>query len=99
MSTAEIWNYMLTDEYGDLKPLNRQHLPAYAWPGGYPILYLTAGGCDLCADCATKALYLLDDEPDPPVACDVYWEGPPLNCDDCGREVQSAYGDPDDPEE
>lgn len=31
-------------------------LPAYAWPGGYPIIYIDRDCSVLCADCATKAL-------------------------------------------
>jgi hypothetical protein len=32
------------------------------------------------------------------VVGDVYYEGPPLICDDCGTEIESAYGDPDEEE-
>ena len=93
--TTAIWQFMLLDNYGDLKPLNRQHLPFYSELGSYPILYLTKGGSDLCADCATKALYQLAEEFDPPIAHAPYYEGPPINCDDCNREIESAYGDPE----
>jgi hypothetical protein len=86
---------MLLDEFGDLKPLNRQHLPFYSEWGSYPIIYLTRENNTLCADCATRSLYLLDDEYDPPVAYGVYWEGPTDQCDDCNRDIESAYGDPD----
>lgn len=34
-------------------------LPAYAWPGGYPIIYLDGNNKVLCATCATKEI----DEP------------------------------------
>jgi hypothetical protein len=27
-------------------------LPAYGWPGGYPIVYVTKDGGELCAACA-----------------------------------------------
>ena len=64
-------------------------LPAYAWPGGYPILYVTAGGAVVCPDCANG------DSTDPVVASEVYWEGAPVPCDDCGKPIESAYGDPD----
>ena len=30
--------------------------PAHAWPGGYPLAYLTGDGETLCADCATRQL-------------------------------------------
>lgn len=93
--TLDVWHYMLLDSYGGLKPLGRQHLPFYSEWGSYPIIYLTKQGNTLCADCATKALYLLDDEFDPPVAYGTHDEGPSEYCDDCGREIESAYGDPD----
>jgi hypothetical protein len=73
---------------------------AFAWPGGYPIIYVCATGDVLCARCATKQMktewirepragYL-------PVAYDVYYEGPILQCADCNEDIESAYGDPDD---
>lgn len=51
-------------------------LPAYAWPGGYPLSYLTAGGDELCADCAKNDL-ADPDHYDPPVAVTAYG----ANCD------------------
>ncbi len=65
---------------------------AFAWPGGYPMYYVTRDGLTICPQCAG------DDEKndsDPVVGGDVFWEGPPMWCDDCGREMESAYGDPD----
>lgn len=97
--TIELWRYMLLDEYGDLKPLNRQHLPQYTPYGAYTILYLTKDNEVLCADCATKALYLLDDEFDPPVAYGPFDEGAPEHCADCNKEIESSYGDPDEGKE
>lgn len=74
-------------------------LISYAWPGGYPMYYLDAQNNILCPDCARE--FDSVDVPDPysPVAGDVHWEGPPLTCDECGAEIQSAYGDPDKEEE
>jgi hypothetical protein len=99
MSTQDIWDFMLLDSYGDIKPMARQHLPSYSELGAYPVTYITDGGNELCADCATRALYLLDDEFDPPAAYGPYYEGPVIHCDDCNCEIESAYGDPwaDDP--
>lgn len=83
-------------------PVNRNPLDAYAWPGGYPIYYLCADGGILCPDCANKEIDLIA------VAkrdCDkqwqlegygIHWEGEPLPCDHCGKEIESAYGSPDD---
>lgn len=67
-------------------------LPAYAWPGAYPVIYLTRDGSVLCPDCANKPE---DECSDPVVVGDVFWEGTPLECDDCGKSMESAYGDPE----
>jgi hypothetical protein len=69
-------------------------LPAYAWPGGYPLIYLDGEDNTLCPECATKSLGHTV-EHFRPVACDVYYEGPTIYCDDCNAEIESAYGDPD----
>lgn len=68
-------------------------LPAYAWPGGYPIYYLDGENSILCPKCATESLN--DAVPFRPVAGDVHWEGAPLYCDNCSAEIESAYGEPD----
>jgi hypothetical protein len=68
-------------------------LPAYAWPGGYPLYYVTADCLTVCPDCANK-----DDTSDPATAYGTHWEGPAIECDDCGRPIESAYGDPDEAE-
>jgi hypothetical protein len=97
-------DYVSLTEYGQrqlylrlerepVRKLREQHngeLPAFAWPGGYPMLYLTACNGILCADCATKHT----DERDPVEAWDIHWEGPPESCEECNREIESAYGDP-----
>lgn len=63
----------------------------YAWPGGYPVIYI-AGGCDvLCAACARAEV--IDNRGT--VATDIYEEGPVEYCASCNREIESAYGDPD----
>lgn len=65
-------------------------LPKYAWPGGYPMYYLTEAGLTICGDCAND-----EDTSDPVAAGDIYWEGPPIVCDDRMEVITSAYGDPD----
>lgn len=77
-------------------------LPARAWPGGYPILYLMADGESLCSGCAngkngSETLNPECDE-DPQwtiLEAYVHWEGPPAFCSNCNAEVESAYGDPE----
>lgn len=69
--------------------------------GGYPVVYYCADGGSLCADCAngnngslasedpgTEAMWRL-------AGADILWEGPPVICDQCGEDIESAYGDPD----
>ena len=63
-------------------------LPAYEWPGGYPMEYVTEDGLEVCPTCANTP-----DTSDPVIAGEVYWEGPPFPCDDCGRLIESAYGE------
>ena len=63
-------------------------LPAYAWPGGYPVVYYTRDGLTVCARCAN-----VTDTSDPVVGGDIYWEGPALTCEDMGEIIESAYGD------
>lgn len=75
--------------------------PAYAWPGGYPIMYVFEDGECCCSDCANRwngsearigggyrdgwAL----------IGFSIHYEGPPEICAHCGVEIGSAYGDPD----
>ena len=70
-------------------------LPAYVWPGGYPILYLDGHNEVLCAKCATIEADKPDAGKDAPVAADVFYEGPSEFCAVCNTEIESAYGDPD----
>lgn len=70
-------------------------LPAFAWPGGYPIYYLDKSCSVMCADCATKALDSEYGDGFAPVASDIHWEGDSLICEDCNKEIESAYGNPD----
>ena len=67
-------------------------LVAYAWPGGYPVLYLDADNCVLCPECAQLSD---DDDRTRPVAYSIHWEGPDEQCENCGEMIPSAYGNPD----
>jgi len=77
-----------------LRAENNGKLPAYAWPGGYPIYYLDRAGLVLCPDCANKEGYT-----DPAVAADINYEDADLHCDDCGRQIEAAYVDAQDKSE
>lgn len=78
--------------------------PSYAWPGGYPLIYLCEDGGVLCPRCANRfdgseASESSDDPQWRLVASDVYYEGPVIQCDHCNDDIESAYGDPDDVED
>ena len=65
-------------------------LISFAWPGGYPVVYFTEQGLTICPKCANEP-----DTSDPVASGDVYWEGAPCPCDDCGTIIESAYGEPE----
>lgn len=66
-------------------------LPAFAWPGGYPIFYLDKQGNVLCPGCASREI----DQAQEVTDSDVNWEDADLECDYCGRGIECAY--PPDP--
>lgn len=79
-------------------------LITYAWPGGYPVYYVTADGGVLCPDCARMA----EDEklsPNPDdtqwhiIAADVNYEDCSLDCDHCYQMIECAYPPDDAPTE
>lgn len=76
-------------EIRELAAQNGGELPAYAWPGGYPIVYFCRDGEEICPTCANSG-----DENLEIVGYDVFYEGAPMVCA-CGAEVESAYGDPE----
>ena len=73
----------------------------WAWPGGYPVYYITADGGALCPGCArsAEADKLTTDSDDPQwyiLAADVNYEDPDLTCDHCAERIPSAYAEPED---
>ena len=71
----------------------------YAFPGGYRVNLLTSDGGVLCADCVrTNYRAILESARDhlgdgwEPAAHFTHWEGEPLICDHCGREIEPEYG-------
>ena len=67
-------------------------LPAYAWPGGYPIVYLDQSCDTLCPDCA-NADEIKNDQFKPETWFPHY-EGPSVQCVECNADIESAYGEP-----
>lgn len=68
---------------------------SFAWPGGYPVFYLSADNGVLCPKCANDNRKF--DAPDDPqwnvVAADVNWEDDSLYCDNCSQRIESAYAE------
>jgi hypothetical protein len=74
---------------------------AYAWPGGYPIFFITTDGAALSFD-AVRAewreivgAHLRNDR-----RCgwhiagaDINWENPDLYCEHTGNRIESAYAE------
>ena len=87
----------------------RKDLPAYAWPGGYPIMYLARDGW---RDDETGKLELNPYDRTESVCCAkcaadvakwpnmiitagyIHYEGAPEYCEWCNGFTNSAYGDP-----
>lgn len=79
-------------------------LPAFAWPGGYPLAYMVEeryGRCaTLCPKCATEERddninRASADRNIVSIEAFVMWEGPTEACEGCGADLETAYGDPD----
>ena len=84
--------------------VNREPLPAFSGPGGYPMLYvLSDGGC-ICPDCVNANI----DEIDwanrgerrfnshggwAVDGFDINYEDADLVCDHCGKAIPAAYVD------
>ena len=73
-------------------------LPSWAWPGGYPIVYLVSDGEFLCPNCANgKNGSAASEAKDAPhdwriIAAHIHYEGEPEYCAHCNAEIPSAYG-------
>jgi hypothetical protein len=76
----------------------------FAWPGGYPVFYLTADSGVLCPECVQEDLsetqcngeHATCDPSNPGfyvVAHGVNWEDPELYCDHCSERIESAYAE------
>jgi hypothetical protein len=75
----------------------------YAWPGGYPLFFITSDGGALSFESVRKNLRnVLDSIAHKSadgwrvVACEVNWEDSDLTCDDSGKRIESAYGNDSD---
>jgi len=65
---------------------------SYAWPGGYPLYYITKDNGVLCPECANTNKFLTLSTLDPQwfiVTGDINYEDPDLICDNCYKKIQS----------
>lgn len=72
----------------------------YAWPGGYPMFFVTSDGAALSFDAVKSerrnVLESIRDHADDGwrvVGVDINWEDPDLICDHTGKRIESAYAD------
>ena len=63
-----------------------QPLPAFAWPGLYPLFYWDEENTPLCSTCANIDGYTEDI-----IGGEINWEDTDLRCCDCGNSIPSAY--------
>ena len=86
--------------------VSRKSLDAFAWPGGYPIVYVFADGGCICPSCANENIREIDEAMRSPngnkphssgcggwalAGFDVNYEEPDMVCDHCGKFVDPAY--------
>lgn len=88
----------ITVYHGKIRPA----FEAYGWPGGYSVVHIMQDAGVMCADCMNGENG--SETPTPDVKGDPQWthaysfphfEGAPEQCDHCGKEIPSAYGEVD----
>lgn len=72
----------------------------YAWPGGYPLYFITSDGAALSFASAkaerrniVAAIHDRSDNGWRVVAMDINWEDADLLCDHSGEPIETAYAD------
>lgn len=67
--------------------------------GGYPLIYTDSTNSDLCAPCATtlynQCIYGDNETSYTLLGWYIHYEGCSVFCAECNKEIESAYGDPD----
>jgi hypothetical protein len=73
---------------------------AYAWPGGYPLYFITSDGAALSFDAAKaerrnilQSIAHRSNDGWRVIGADVNWEDQDLTCDHTGERIPSAYGE------
>ncbi len=72
----------------------------YAWPGGYPLYFITSDGAALSFESAKEeakqiCASIRDNSRDgwQVVSCEINWENADLFCDHSGKRIESAYAE------
>jgi hypothetical protein len=75
---------------------------AYAWPGGYPVYFITSDGASLCSACVTKEraqIFRSTHERAKDgwaiAGVDCNYEDDSLFCEHCSKRIESAYNEPE----
>lgn len=79
------------DEIKALYDRETSTLKGYSEAGGYTLLYLENNGSVYCNECAPNEIENI-------VKSFIHWEGEPLTCENCGKELESEYGVPEENE-
>jgi hypothetical protein len=90
---------MLINSISDFRKAIRNG--AYAWPGGYPLYFITSDGAALSFEAAkAERRNILEALRDNDKRCgwhvcavDVNWEDGEMVCDHTGKRIESAYAD------
>ena len=64
----------------------------YAWPGGYPMFYVSKDNETICSKCANEEHF---DEDQALVDYDINYEDPAMYCGSCNERIESAYAEPE----
>ena len=82
----------------DLK--NQLRSGPFAWPGGYPLYFITDDCAALSFDAVSEnlrsVLWSIRNEVNDGwrvIGCDVNWEDASLYCDHTGKRIESAYAE------
>lgn len=76
------------DEIRELYNTETSTLKGYSEMGGYTLLYLDNNGSVYCNECAPNEIENI-------VKSFIHWEGEALTCENCGKELESEYGIPE----
>ena len=76
--------------------VQKSPFPTFAFPGGYPLFYITRDGGVLCPNCSNKHQELVSDPSDTQwfiVAHEINYEDVDLSCDHCYGRIPAAYAE------